>query len=538
MTASRNPPRSDGWDGNQDAETATTSVASTAANAPGLQRLQRAVTEGDVLPQAALAAGIATLVAVTGLQFPTPADWMATWRGVSDLAASLWLLGFFLALPAIWILDAALARRRGTRRDAVPADAPHVHVRSRTAPGALRRLWPALLLGVCALELALHHSERNPFVATSRPEAGVETWTTADGYAMLLDGHIAQGDGAFLLPLLELFLGDKPPSGSEFDRRAGHVYLVSLLITPLGTYWAFAALNLLSWWAASLAVWWLGARRWPGTATPWIASLLTATGHGFIFMAAAPQAHAVAFGAFALLLALFDRAGALDGGRSLATWARLGWSIGAAGLVYLVHLPALLALWLAGAARGRVAGLALASATALAIVFGWEAVGRALLGLSFTGGNNDLAGEALRGWMTLADRGTSHLVGQLRASSLRGLFGGAYWYPWWALAFAGWWVSGGANRRWTLAVLVAGALPAIAFTTRFNLPRVAYFTFPAVYLLCGAGLSALQRAAPSRGLGALAAGLGVTLLIALSNADVVGFRQLYLWFHYSQGNQW
>ena len=536
MTASRNPPAGEGWDGNQEAVTATSAVATTAASGPGAEgvtgrRNLRTVTEGDVLPQAALAAGVATLLAVAGLQFPIPAEWMATWRGVSDLAASLWLLGFFVALPAIWVVGAVIGRWRAGGVGGVSAGA-HSGRGARLGYG-----WPVALLLVCALELALHNGERNPFVATSRPDAGVETWTTADGYAMLLDGQIAQGDGHFLLAQLRLFLGDAPPEGSEFDRRAGHVYLVSLLNAPLGAYWAFAGLNMLAWWAASLAVWWLGAQRWPGTLTPWIASLLTATGHGFIFMAAAPQAHAVAFGAFALLLALIDRSGVQTGG-SVATWARLGWTIGAAGLVYLVHLPALVALWLLGAARARLSGLLMATGVALAVVLSWEAVGGRALGLTFSGGNNDLAGEAARGWMNVATRSASHLVGQLSASSIRGLFGGAYWYPWWALAVAGWWVSGGENRRWTLAVLVAVALPAIAFTTRFNLPRVAYFTFPAVYLLCGAALSAALRAAPTRIAGWAVLALAMAGLVSLSNADLVGLQQLYLWFHYSQGNQW
>ena len=533
MTASRNPPSPLGSDGNQDALSATSAVASVAASAPGLQRADT----GDLLiPQVALAAGLATIVAVAGLQLPTPADWMASWSGIADLAASLWLLAFFVTLPVLWAAEAVVIRLRRGPYASVPA-VTRATWEGPTRVGRLRAAWPVALLLVCGIELALHHSERSPFVATSRPDAGVEAWTTGDGYALLLDGHVAQGDGLFLLPMLELFLGDKPPSPSEFDRRAGHVYLVSLLASPLGAYWGFAGLNLLCWWAASWAVWWLGERRWPGTPVSWIASLLTATGHGFIFMATAPQAHAPAFASFALLLALADRLSVTTGG-TLRAWARIGWAVGAAGLVYLVHLPALLVVWLAGLRHARLAGLALCGALALAIVLAWELVGGRLLGLSFSGGNNNLAGEALRGWLGLARGGASHLVGQLHASSLRGLFGGAFWYPWWALAVAGWWVSSTENRRWTLAIVVAAALPAIAFTTRFNLPRVAYFMFPAIYLLCGAGIGALTRGSLPRSLGVAAAIALIALLVALSNADVIGLQQLYLWFHYSQGNKW
>ena len=49
---------------------------------------------------------------------------------------------------------------------------------------------------------------------------------------------------------------------SEFDRRAGHVFVVSLAERIFGAYWAFALVNLLAWWGASLAVWFLTRRRW------------------------------------------------------------------------------------------------------------------------------------------------------------------------------------------------------------------------------------------------------------------------------------
>src|SRR5688572_30594804 len=142
MTASRNPPTGEGWDGNQEAVTATSAVATTAATGPAAQGVTgranvRTVTEGDVLPQAALAAAV-----------------MTRWRGRADLHPR----------------SGPLLGGEGDRE----------------AAGRLGWRWPAVLLLVCALELALHNGERNPFVATSRPDAGVETWTTADGYAMLL----------------------------------------------------------------------------------------------------------------------------------------------------------------------------------------------------------------------------------------------------------------------------------------------------------------------------------------------------------------
>ncbi|HEX2036082.1 MAG TPA: hypothetical protein VHS99_18025, partial [Chloroflexota bacterium] len=264
-----------------------------------------------------LAAALACGLASVWLQLPASGGWLASWRLLTDAFVSAWILLFAAALASLWgiqALGAALGRFNGLKRTSrglgwdtrrtgrEPAD------QVATERGRLPWWWALLLLAVCTAELMTHAGERNGFLATSRPESGVETWTNAEGYATLLDGMLAQGDGLFLLSLVKLFLGEGPPGPGEFDRRAGHLFLVALLQRPFGTYWAFAVTNLLSWWAATLAVWWLGQRRWPGTLVPWVASALAATGLGFAFMVAAPQPHAVAFGAFALVLLLADRA--------------------------------------------------------------------------------------------------------------------------------------------------------------------------------------------------------------------------------------
>jgi hypothetical protein len=297
-----------------------------------------------------------------------------------------------------------------------------------------------------------------------------------------------------------------------------------------------------------MAVWWLGRRRWPGTPVPWIASLLTATGTGFIFMAAAPQAHAVAFAAFPLFLALCDRMEVWSAKARLSTWAKAGWMAGAAGLVYLVYIPCLLFVWLYGLAAGagrlrarRLAGLVVLTAVALGIVAAWQVFGSSLLGLRFSGGNNDLAGEAVAIWLRQARQGAGAILDQFHNASPRGILGAAFYYPWWLLAAIGLVASPAEGRRWALAVAVAAVVPAIAFAPRFALPRIAYFAYPAVYLLAAAGIAALAQLAARRRTGrwpaavvaALCAGLAV-----LANANLLGVRQLDLWFHYSHGVGW
>lgn len=493
-----------------------------------------------------IAAAVAWDLASTALLLPPAVEWLGSWRGLLDLFVSLWIIFWLAVVVLLW---AAAALRRllpPFPRSPHATPAPVTMATAPPLPWPRRHTWrwAVLLLALCTLELLTHSGERNGFLASSRPTSGVETWTTADGYAVLLDGIPAQGDGLFLLPMLNLFLDDAPPAASEFDRRAGHVYLVSLLARPLGTFWSFAAVNLLAWWSAALAVWYLGHRRWPGTAVPWIASLLVATGQGFLFMGTAPQAHATAYAAFALFLVLCDALRLWSPTARSRDWLYAGWGAGAAGLIYLVHLPGLLFLWLytsAGLTPRRLSGLLLATLTTLSLVTFWELYGAAL-GLGFSGGNNDLAGQALAGWTRVALAGPYEVVGQLRAGSLRGLAVAAFYYPLWTFAALGLLASGRDARRWTLAVLIAGALPAIAFSTRFHLPRLAYFMYPAVYLLTAAGMTAvaellLRRRGSRRAAVTLLASLTLAL-VALTNLDLWGVQQFNLWFHYSQGNAW
>jgi hypothetical protein len=486
-------------------------------------------------------------------------DWTDSWRTLADLYLSLWLLLFVVTLPVLWTVAAAAgALRRATPATPATPAAGEPPPTAATPRPRLALSWAALLLAVCLVELVSHSGARNGFLASSRPESGVEAWTPADGYATVLDGHLAQGDGLFLLPMLRTFLDRGPPGPSEYDRRAGHTYLVSLLQPPLGTYWGFAGLNLLAWWGAALGVWWLGARRWPGTLVPWIASLLVATGQGFVFMGAAPQPHAVAFGALVLLVVLADalglwgqhpspepQPGPRTDSKPEPGWTagvKLGWATGAMGLIYFVAVPALLYYWLYGLAggRARLRVLFLTTAVAVALLFAWQAYGSALLGLTFSGGNNDYAGEAVWSWLGELRRGPAAVLDQLHGGSLRGIVVGAFPYPFLALAGLGLVVSPRESRRWALALLVATALPAIAFTTRFQLPRLAYFAYPAVYLLAAAGVAALAAwlGGGSRGRRLLLAGAAVILLAALANLDLLGWQRLNVWFHYGQGSAW
>jgi hypothetical protein len=224
--------------------------------------------------------------------------------------------------------------------------------------------------------------------------------------------------------------------------------------------------------------------------------------------------------------------------------AKLGWATGATGLIYFVQLPALLFFWVQslsiGLNRGRLGALALATLVATGLAVAWQVWGTALLGLTFAGGNNDYAGEALARWLQLVRQGPQGVVNQLRTGSLRGLFAGAFYYPWWILAVLGLLSSPRAARNWSLALFVAAAVPAIAFSTRFQLPRLAYFAFPAIYLLAAAGVATIATGlgGGSRRRELAVAGALVIVLALLSNLDLLGWQLFNVWFHYGQGSTW
>ena len=214
-----------------------------------------------------------------------------------------------------------------------------------------------------------------------------------------------------------------------------------------------------------------------------VAAVMVATGQGFIFMSTAPQAHPTAYAAFVVVLVLLDEVDiwTARGPSQLRGAIVAAWAMGVAGLLYFGHIPLAFVTWVFGAGRVRPAILAGITVTAFAIATAWQWYGELLLGLRFSGGNNDLAGGAVKIWLRIMSEGLWSFRWQFHAGSIRGLLVGTFYYPWWILALFGLAVTTSRTRTWALAVLVGSIAPAIAFSPQFRLPRVSYFAFPAVY---------------------------------------------------------
>lgn len=89
---------------------------------------------------------------------------------------------------------------------------------------------------------------------------------------------------------------------------------------------------------------------------------------------------------------------------------------------------------------------------------------------------------------------------------------------------------------------VAGLAPALAFTTRFQLPRVAYFAYPAILLLAATSIAALSAIAHRRYGSWAGVAVATVILLALAtvtNLDILmGSLRFAVDFHYAPGTEW
>jgi hypothetical protein len=409
-------------------------------------------------------------------------------------------------------------------------------------------LWLFVLGVVCAFELLTHAGARNPFLVSSRPVSSVNELLPGDGYVTWVGTVPVLHDSNGILTLTALFLGSRGPEGSGIlDRRAAYAYLASLFVPWAGDYTGFLVLNWLFWWAAAAACFWFVRRRWGDTRLAGAASLLVATGNGFIFMAGVPMSYLAAYATFFLVLALSEWLGAFDGRAGLRGWLLLGWAAGVASTIYFAHIPLLLFWWVYGLRRVAWRHLVAASLVALAISTAWELCGRLAVGLEFTTDNSSAVGASIGAWLSNLRRPPSEVLTYLRggpvagAAAIRGTLASAFPYPWWALAAVGFAASPARDRSWALAFFMAGLLPAIVILSLIPLPRAAFYMYPAVYLMAARGAlwlgDAVSRfSARAVGVAVTAAALGVVVLT--SNLDLLGDTLLITRFHESMGSAW
>ena len=272
---------------------------------------------------------------------------------------------------------ASIARPGRLVRSAQPSGDEHeTHDQTTSQYGHLAA---GLILGVAVLVSGLPHvGAGSGFWQTSKPALETDV-PPADGYTFWLDQQPTQSDsGHFVLGYEALFTAapfDPSVVGWLRSGRVAYTFLVSLVsgIAGLaaGVYGAYVVINLVAWWAASMALYDVAthARRswWAGL----LAGVLTAGGLGFTFVAGAAMSPAAGFAAAALIPWVMWRLGALTPGTSRANDLTTAALAGSAGLLNSLTPTFLLftLLWRAG--RSELHRLVVWAAVALLITVTW-----------------------------------------------------------------------------------------------------------------------------------------------------------------------
>ncbi len=429
------------------------------------------------------------------------------------------------------------------------------------------RPWLVALAMLCAAQLLSHSGSRNGFLQSSRPLYSVNDTLPADGYVSWVGTVPVLHDADGVLTVVAFFLGGREAKDTGIlDRRAAYAYLASLAVPFAGAYGGFLLLNLLFWWGAAGAAYWLVQRRWRDEPLALGTSFLVATGNGFLFMAGVPMSYLAAYACAMLLLALGEWLEAFSRPR-LGAWLVLGWGAGVAATVYFTHFVILTFWWLFGLRRVPWRYLLAATAVALGISWLWEGYGRSLVGLGFTTDNSGLIGDSLSRWLRHLRAPFPELLTYLRggplagAAATRATLAGAFPPLWWILAGVGLLGSSRADREWALAVAMGALLPTLILLSLLPLPRLAYYMYPAMSLmaargalhlgtvvarlterLSGSAVSPAGSAPPAAPALALrlaslvapaTVGAALGALALLSNLDLLGFQELNVQFHFS-----
>ncbi len=391
-------------------------------------------------------------------------------------------------------------------------------------PGALPLRRPhvvagALLLGLLVSGQALAHLDaQSPYLYMTTPPFPVGAGTGAEGYVFWLEGHPTYAESWQPARQAALFAGasDDLTTG-DTDARAGYAYLWALLALPLGYYWGAVLLNLVSWYLAALATWYLALGLLGRHLPAYGAALLVALGQGFVAMVGTPMSYVAGYAWSPVLLALAHRWNLIPDATydrpspGRRHWALWGWLAGVAGLFYFTNLVTLGALLLLGLPTARLRHLLLAAALTLAVPASWELAGRSLVGLQFQSTTAADLSSNVHGLLQTALARPLLLPSEAGGGSARALAGG-FSSPTLPLAALGIVLATPRRRRWYLAVALCGLAPAMILHHLPVTQRYGYLAFPAIYIAAAEGAWRLAVR-----LGAPAAGRGATPAEALSS---------------------
>ena len=361
---------------------------------------------------------------------------------------------------------------------------------------------------------------------------------------------VVNADVVVFHDLEEHFWGTPRATNTMLVRRPFFSYLAAQLTYFFNAFHVFVLLNLAA-WAAAVACVYEFARCEIDERTARNAAVLTACGPGFLMYVGQPTCYLAGHAATAFVVWATVRT--MGAGRQprLGDWVTLAAILGLSLLVYdafgWFFFLAGYALLRRVALRPVLATLAAASG----LYTGFLVLQTRVLGLAMDPTNTRPLSKASAALLDLVAGArfleVYRLTLELARVYLGGLAGAFFILPA-VLALAGLAVRRD-RRQILLLLLFAPSLAGVAFLCYgqatwagerlASMPRFTYTAFPAIYLLAGSAIAALQAVFESQGRPHLGRALTWTLLggaIGLANVDVLlEWPQLYYWFYWGGG---